>query len=214
MARRAHGAMVGWHPCVRRTRGLRAMPASGRLEPPQHRGATMATIEKPATYEPPGRPGSLVEVKDRYENFIGARGRRRRPASTARTRARDGRGVLRDRLLDFADIELALDAAHAAKAHGARPPPPAAPPCWTPSPTRSRPTSRCSRSPRAAQRACARDAQRGPARHRPPPLLRRRDPRRGGSLRARREDRRHHFREPLGVVGQIIPFNFPLLMAA
>ena len=31
----------------------------------------MATIEKLATCEPPGRPGSLVEVKDRYENFTG-----------------------------------------------------------------------------------------------------------------------------------------------
>ena len=31
----------------------------------------MATIEKLATCEPPGRPGSLVEVKHRYENFTG-----------------------------------------------------------------------------------------------------------------------------------------------
>ena len=46
----------------------------------------MATIEKPATYEPPGRPGSPVEVKERYENFIGGAWiAARRPASTART---------------------------------------------------------------------------------------------------------------------------------
>ncbi len=31
----------------------------------------MATVEKPTTFEAPGRPGSPVEVKDRYENFIG-----------------------------------------------------------------------------------------------------------------------------------------------
>ena len=31
----------------------------------------MATIEKAATYEAPGRPGSPVELKERYENFIG-----------------------------------------------------------------------------------------------------------------------------------------------
>ena len=42
-----------------------------------------------------------------------------------------------------------------------------------------------------------------------------RDPRRGGQdLRDRQGHVAYHFHEPLGVVGQIIPFNFPLLMAA
>jgi len=31
----------------------------------------MATIEKPQVFEAPGRPGSPVEVAERYENFIG-----------------------------------------------------------------------------------------------------------------------------------------------
>jgi hypothetical protein len=31
----------------------------------------MATIEKGAIYEAPGRLGSPVAVKDRYDNFIG-----------------------------------------------------------------------------------------------------------------------------------------------
>jgi hypothetical protein len=31
----------------------------------------MATIEKTATYEPPGRPCNPVEVNDRCENFTG-----------------------------------------------------------------------------------------------------------------------------------------------
>ena len=31
----------------------------------------MATIEKGAVYEAPGREGSVVELKARYENFIG-----------------------------------------------------------------------------------------------------------------------------------------------
>ena len=52
----------------------------------------MATIEKPATYEPPGRPGSLVEVKDRYDNFIGGAW-----TPTERRVGRDGRAVLRHR---------------------------------------------------------------------------------------------------------------------
>ena len=31
----------------------------------------MATIEKVATYEAPGQPGSPVELKPRYDNFVG-----------------------------------------------------------------------------------------------------------------------------------------------
>ena len=195
MARRAHGAMVGWHPCVRRTRGARAMPASGRLEPPQHRGATMATIEKPATYEPPGRPGSLVEVKDRYENFIGGAwtppDHRRVPREPE---PGDGRAVLRDRLLDSrghrararrrarrqgrmggktsaAERAAVLDAIADAM--------------------RGQPRDARDRRELGERQAGARDARRRPAAgDRPLPLLRRRDPRRGGpDLRDRRADR-------------------------
>ena len=40
-------------------------------------------------------------------------------------------------------------------------------------------------------------------------------PRAGGfALRDRRDTVAYHFHEPLGVVGQIIPWNFPILMAA
>ena len=34
----------------------------------------MATIEKPAVFEAPGRAGSPVELKARYDNFIGGHG--------------------------------------------------------------------------------------------------------------------------------------------
>ena len=67
------------------------------------------------------------------------------------------------------------------------------------------------------RQAGARDARRRhPAGGRPLPLLRRARsaPRRGGSRRSTSNTYAYHFHEPLGVVGQIIPFNFPLLMAA
>jgi aldehyde dehydrogenase len=77
----------------------------------------MATIEKTATYEPPGRPGSPVEVKDRYENFIGGAwtpptaGEYRENLSPA-----TGEPFCEIAYSTPDDIELALDAAHAAKA--------------------------------------------------------------------------------------------------
>ena len=51
--------------------------------------------------------------------------------------------------------------------------------------------------------------------HRPLPLLRRMHPREEGTVSEIDNDTiAYHFKEPLGVVGQIIPWNFPLLMAA
>jgi len=31
----------------------------------------MATVEQATVFQAPGRPGSIVEVADRYDNFIG-----------------------------------------------------------------------------------------------------------------------------------------------
>src|SRR5450759_4909851 len=86
------------------------------------------------------------------------------------------------------------------------------------SPTRSRRTSRCSRSPRAGRTGsrCARTLAADI------PLAADHfryfaDVIRGEEGRISEIDKdtvAYHFSEPLGVVGQIIPFNFPLLMAA
>ena len=58
-------------------------------------------------------------------------------------------------------------------------------------------------------------AGRPAADHRSLPLLRRLHPRPGGRTSQIDDDTvAYHFHEPLGVVGQIIPWNFPLLMAA
>ena len=74
-------------------------------------------VEAPTIFAAPGQDGSVVELKGRYENFIGgewvAPSERPVPGEPL---PRDGRGVLRGRRLDGAeDVELALDAAHAAK---------------------------------------------------------------------------------------------------
>ena len=88
----------------------------------------------------------------------------------------------------------------------------------TRSPTASRRTSRCSPSPRPGRtaRPCAR---------RSPPTCRSRSTTSAtspaccaaqeGSISEIDDDTvAYHFHEPLGVVGQIIPWNFPILMAA
>ena len=87
----------------------------------------------------------------------------------------------------------------------------------TRSPIGSKRTWRRSRWPRLGQRqADPRDARRRhPAGHRSFPLLRRRHPRPGGlAVADRRGHRRLSLPRALGVVGQIIPWNFPILMAA
>ena len=67
-------------------------------------------------YVPPGQSGSLVNVEPRYENFIGGKwlapteGRYRVDPSPA-----TGRAITEVAQSTPADVELALDAAHAAK---------------------------------------------------------------------------------------------------
>ena len=170
-------------------------------------------------YAAPGRADSVVQVAPRYENFIGGKwqaptdGRYRvdlTPATAAPiTEVPDSTP---------ADIELALDAAHAAKD------------AW----------GEASATERAAvlnaiadavekhteELAVAESWENGkPVRetlNADVPLVV--DHFRYFAAAARAEEGRsteisknlvaYHFREPLGVVGQIIPFNFPLLMAA
>ena len=170
-------------------------------------------------YVAPGEPDSIVEVAPRYENFIGGKwlapthGHYRVDLTPATARP----------ITEVADstpedVELALDAAHAAKD------------AW----------GEASATERAAVLNAVADAiennkemlavaeswENGkPVRetlNADIPLVV--DHFRYFAAAARSEEGRsteiskdlvaYHFREPLGVVGQIIPFNFPLLMAA
>ncbi|CAN5880759.1 aldehyde dehydrogenase family protein [soil metagenome] len=170
-------------------------------------------------YVEPGRPGSIVEVAPRYENFIGGKwlaptqGKYRidlSPATaTAITEVADSTP---------ADVELALDAAHAAKD------------AWGEASATQRAevlnaiADAIERN--AEMLAVAESWENGkPVRETLAadiPLAV--DHFRYFAAAARSEEGRsteiekdlvaYHFREPLGVVGQIIPFNFPLLMAA
>ena len=180
----------------------------------------MATaVETPTVFAAPGQPGSIVQLKERYENFIGGEWV---PPST---------GAYRENLSPAtaeafcevadstpADVELALDAAHGAKDEWAR------------------------RSP--AERAAVLDAIADAIEENMVMLAVAESWENGkpvretlaadlplaidhfryfaGAVRAEEgsiseideKTYAYHFREPLGVVGQIIPFNFPLLMAA
>ena len=179
----------------------------------------MATTEQRTTYPAPGQPDSLVSLRERYDNFIGGAWV---PPTTGRYRA----DVTPTTGLPFCevassgpdDIELALDAAHAAKDD------------WA------------ARSP--AERAAVLDAiadaidanremlavaetyENGkPVRetlNADIPLAADHFRYFAGAVRAEEgriseiddQTYAYHFHEPLGVVGQIIPFNFPILMAA
>ena len=150
----------------------------------------MATIEKVATFSAPGQADSPVELKARYENFIGGHwvapvhgeySENVAPA-TGETFTEVPRSTPED-------VELALDAAHAVQV------------AWSETSTteRSRVLNKVADAIEdnlellavaelGEQRAGARDARgRHPARSRPLPLLRLGHPRRGGDLRARQE---------------------------
>jgi len=167
----------------------------------------------------PGRPGSVVGVKPRYENFIG--GRWVAPTKgqyMANVSPVTGRPFCEVARSTPEDVELALDAAHQAKdAWGA-----------TSLTERAAVLNRIAdaieanlemlavaetwengkpvRETLAADIPLAVDHFRyfaGATRSLE-----------GRSTEIDKDTVAYHFHEPLGVVGQIIPFNFPLLMAA
>ena len=170
-------------------------------------------------YVPPGQPGSVVPVEARYENFIGGKwiaptdGKYRVDLSPATAAS-----ITEVPNSTPADIELALDAAHAAKD------------AWGEMPAAGRAEVLNAIADAVEKNremlAVAESWENGkPVRETlaaDVPLVV--DHFRYFAAAARAEEGRsteidkdlvaYHFREPLGVVGQIIPFNFPLLMAA
>ena len=179
----------------------------------------MATIEKPTTYPAPGQEGSPVEIRERYENFIGGHWvaptngeYRDNPAPAT------GQAFCQVAHSSAEDIELALDAAHAAKDS------------WGETSVTDRAAvlnkvadameenlemlavaeswenGKPVRETIAADLPLAIDHFRYFA-----GVIRGEE---GAISELDKDTVAYHFREPLGVVGQIIPFNFPLLMAA
>jgi aldehyde dehydrogenase len=167
----------------------------------------------------PGRPGSLVQVKPRYDNFIG--GKWIAPVKgqyMANVSPVNGQPFCEVARSTVEDVELALDAAHAAKD------------AWGEASLTERAAvlnaiadaieanlemlavaetwenGKPVRETLAADIPLAVDHFRyfaGATRSLE-----------GRSTEIDRDTVAYHFHEPLGVVGQIIPFNFPLLMAA
>src|SRR6516165_5182879 len=154
-------------------------------------------------YVQPGQPGSIVHVSPRYENFID--GKWVSPAqgqymvnlapATARPICEVARSTPED-------VEIALDAAHHAKDEWGE----------TSPAQRARVLNAIADAIDAHREALAADI----------PLAADHFRYFAAAIRAVETqiteiDSRtvaYHFREPLGVVGQIIPFNFPILMAA
>ena len=170
-------------------------------------------------YVAPGRAGSIVTVAPRYENFIGGKWVAPKEGKY-RTNLTPATGQPITEVPDStpADIELALDAAHAAKD------------AWGEASATDRAAVLNAIADAVEQNkealAVAESWENGkPVRetlNADIPLVV--DHFRYFAAAARSEEGRtteidndtiaYHFREPLGVVGQIIPFNFPLLMAA
>jgi len=179
----------------------------------------MATLADSRAYAAPGTAGSAVALKARYENFIGGAWV---PPTTGEYRANltpgTGQAFCEVASSAPADVELALDAAHAAKdAWAARSPAERAAVLNAIADAmeanlemlavaESYENGKPVRETLAADIPLAIDHFRYFA----------------GAVRAEEgrvseideQTYAYHFSEPLGVVGQIIPFNFPILMAA
>jgi len=170
-------------------------------------------------YRPPGQPGSVTSFPDRYDNFIGGKwvppvdGEYFDDLSPV-----TGQPFVKVARSRAADVELALDAAHAAAE------------TWG----RTSITERSNLLLRIADRmeqhleelAVAETWDNGKAVRETLaadlPLAVDHFRYFAGALRAQegsigeidQDTVAYHYHEPLGVVGQIIPWNFPLLMAA
>jgi aldehyde dehydrogenase len=179
----------------------------------------MAIAESSTTYEAPGRPGSPVPLRDRYDNFIG--GEWIAPTTgDYRENVTPSTGAPFCEIANSGaqDIEFALDAAHAAKdGWGGRSPADRAAVLNAVADAieenlemlavaESYENGKPVRETLAADIPLAVDHFRYFA----------------GAIRSEEgriseiddQTYAYHFHEPLGVVGQIIPFNFPILMAA
>ncbi len=179
----------------------------------------MAIAESTTTYAVPGTPGSPVPLKERYDNFIGGdwiaptTGDYRENVTPS-----TGEAFCEVANSSAQDIELALDAAHRAKdGWGSRSPADRAAVLNAVADAigcnlemlavaESYENGKPVRETLAADIPLAVDHFRYFA----------------GAIRCEEgriseideQTYAYHFQEPLGVVGQIIPFNFPLLMAA
>ena len=176
-------------------------------------------IAESTTYAPPGAEGSPVSLKPRYGNFIG--GHWVPPADgaySANVSPATGLPFCEVPSSTPHDIDLALDAAHAAKASWAD----------TSTTRRAEVLNAIADAMEAnlEMLAVAESWENGkPVRetlNADIPLAIDHFRYFAGAIRAEegriseidKDTIAYHFHEPLGVVGQIIPFNFPLLMAA
>jgi aldehyde dehydrogenase len=171
------------------------------------------------TYVAPGEPGSITLFPERYDNFIG--GKWVAPLDgeyVENVTPVNGRPFVKVARSKAADVELALDAAHDAQAH------------WGLTSTTERSNLLLKIADRMEQHleelAVAETWDNGkPVRETLAadlPLAVDHFRYFAGAIRAQEgsigeidhDTVAYHYHEPLGVVGQIIPWNFPLLMAA
>ena len=170
-------------------------------------------------YIPPGQPGSIVAVAPRYENFIGGKwlapthGKYRVNLTPATAKP-----ITQVAESSPEDIELALDAAHAAKDG------------WGEASATERAevlnaiadvieknkemlaVAESWENGKPVRETLAADIPLVVDHFRYFAAAARAEE--GSSTEIEKDLVAYHFREPLGVVGQIVPFNFPLLMAA